>query len=108
MDPQEKLTAWLKDAYAMEKNMEEALEHHIKDARDFPDLRDRLEQHLRETRDHAARVSACLESLEEESSIKEAAASITGLAQAVSTARLGDGVMQNVLRDYAGEHFEIA
>ena len=103
------LITWLNSAYSMEHNLAKVLENHAKDAKDHPDVRQRDEQHLTETRRHADRVKECLELLgEKPSAIKSAMGSITGMMQGVSSGMFKDEIVKNFLSDYAAEHFEIA
>jgi ferritin-like metal-binding protein YciE len=109
MSPKDQITAWLKDAHAMEQSLANVLQQHIKDARDVPEIYERLEQHLGETRRHADRIRSCLESLgESPSAIKSAAGASVGFLQGMSTAMFRDERVKNAIEDYAMEHFEMA
>jgi ferritin-like metal-binding protein YciE len=107
--PNEQLTTWLNSAYSMEQNLAQVLENHAKDAKDFPGIQSRIEQHLHETRRHADRVKQALRQLgEEPSSIKSMIGNITGMVHGASTGAFNDELVKNALADYASEHFEIA
>jgi ferritin-like metal-binding protein YciE len=109
MDHHDQIVTWLRDAHAMERNMESVLERHINEAQDHPALRDRLLAHLAETRHHARRVEGCLELLNATpSTAKDVAANLMGAMQGISTVMFRDEVVKNVLAEYAMEHFEIA
>jgi ferritin-like metal-binding protein YciE len=109
MSPKDQITAWLKDAHAMEQSLANVLQQHIKDARDVPEIYERLEQHLEETKRHADRIRLCLKSLgESPSAIKSAAGTSMGFLQGVSTGMLRDERVKNAIADYAMEHFEMA
>lgn len=109
MDTHEQLITWLRDAHAMERSMASVLERHIAEAQDYPALRERLEQHLAETRHHARRVEGCLHSLNATpSTAKDVAANFMGAMQGMSTAIFRDELVKNTLAEYAMEHFEIA
>lgn len=105
----QQLIAWLNSAYAMEQNLEKVLENHASDAKDHPEMRRRLEEHVIETRSHAERVKECLGMLgEKPSALKSALGQVMGLVQGASTGMFRDELVKNVLADYAAEHFEIA
>lgn len=105
----EQLVAWLRDAYAMETGQVGMLENHANDARRHPEMRARIEQHVQETRKHAALVEACLRQLgDEPSTVKNVMAQAMGTFQGMATGAFKDDEVKNVLWDYASEHFEIA
>jgi ferritin-like metal-binding protein YciE len=109
MSPNDQLITWLNSAYAMEQSLAKVLENHVKDAKDFPEIHARDEQHLEETRRHAERVKECLEILgEKPSTMKSAMGNVMGMVQGASTGVFRDEIMKNFLADYASEHFEIA
>ena len=104
----EDLISWLNDAYAMENRIIEILESHVKDARDFPEIRQRLSEHLEETRGHAEKVKFCIESLGGSISAANAALSeALGKIKAVSTGMYSDELVKNSLSEYVTEHLEI-
>jgi hypothetical protein len=47
------LIAWLNDAHGMENALVQVLEHQVKDAKDYPQIQARIQQHLEQTRRHA-------------------------------------------------------
>jgi ferritin-like metal-binding protein YciE len=109
MDSRQQITAWLRDAHAMEQSLEKVLMAQLHTVGPHPELRDRLDQHLGETRQHSERVRRCLESLgETPSALKNVAGGAMGLLQGMSTAIFRDDVLKNVITDFAMEHFEIA
>lgn len=104
----ERVIAWLNDAYAMEKALVQVLEHRIKDAEDFPAVRQMDEQHLEETRRHVELVGGCIERLgEQPSSVKSVIGTVFGAMQAPMTGLAQDEVVKNCLTDYAAEQFEV-
>lgn len=108
MPQREQIISWLKDAHAVEQSLANILQQHIKDAADNPVMRERLEQHLRETHQHADRVRECLESLgESPSGMKSMAGSAMGMVEGMSTGMFRDEMVKNVIADYAAEHFEM-
>ena len=109
MDSNEQLIIWLRDAHAMERSNAGVLERHRADADQLPHVRDQLEKHLIETRDHARRLEGCLELLNATASTtKDVAANVVGLMQGMGTGLFRDGLVKNALAEYAMEHFEIA
>jgi ferritin-like metal-binding protein YciE len=109
MSPKEQLTKWLNDAYGMEMAQIQVLENHAKDAKDYPDIRARDEQHIEETRRQAERVKQCLELLGEKTSgVKSAIGKVMGTVQGASTGMARDELVKNFLSDFGSEQFEIA
>ncbi len=103
------LINWLNDAHGMENALIQVLEHQIKDARDYPQVRSKLEQHLEQTRRHAQMVKDCVEALGgKTSTVKTGMASLFGSMQALSTGPAKDEMVKNALSDYAAENFEVA
>ena len=109
MSPTEQFAAWLNSAHAMEVSLAQVLENHAKDAKEFPEIQQRIQQHLEETRRHAKRVEDCLNLMDEKvSTTKSIVGNVTGMVQGMSTGMFRDELVKNFLSDYAAEHFEIA
>jgi ferritin-like metal-binding protein YciE len=109
MNPQDRLIAWLKDAYTMEQNMIPVLESHARCAIEYHGLRDRLDQHIGETYRHREQVARCLRLLGAEPSlVKAMAATATGMMQGVATTLQRDAVLKDTVADYTTESMEIA
>src|SRR5436853_7250610 len=109
MTAKEMLVAWLNDAHGMENSLIQILEHQVKDAKDFPQVQTKLQQHLEQTRRHAQMVKDCVEALGgKTSSVKTGLASLFGQMQALSTGAASDELVKNALADYAAENFEVA
>ncbi len=101
--------AWLNDAHALENNLVQVLENHANDAKDYPQIQARIEEHLQQTRRHAELVKGCIERLGgSTSAIKTGMGKVMGAVQGLSTGPAGDELVKNALADYASEHFEIA
>ena len=101
--------AWLNDAHGMENALVQILEHQIKDAKDYPQVQAKLQQHLEQTRRHAELVKGCVENLGgKTSTMKTGMATLFGQMQALSTGAAKDEMVKNALADYAAENFEIA
>lgn len=102
------LVRWLNDAYAMENSIIEVLEDHVKDARDFPEIRQRLSQHLEETHAHADEVKSCIESLGGSvSTAKTALSEALSKMKCVFAGMYSDELVKNSLSEYMTEHLEI-
>jgi ferritin-like metal-binding protein YciE len=109
MSHKEQVTAWLKDAYSMEMGLIPILQNHAGDAKDYPQVRARIEQHVEETRHHAEMVKSRIEGLGENvSAVKTALGGIIGTVQSVATGPFKDELVKNALSDFAAENFEIA
>lgn len=109
MDQRDTLIGWLNDAHALEKSLEPVLENHAKDAANHPEMAQRIQQHLQETRRHADLVRGCVERLGgSTSTVKNTLGKVTGFFQGLSTEPARDELVKNALSDYAAEHFEIA
>ena len=54
---------WLRNAHAMEKGLEEALERHLEATEGYPGIQSRLRLHRDETRRHAQLMAECIEAL---------------------------------------------
>jgi ferritin-like metal-binding protein YciE len=109
MAHKELLINWLNDAYSMETALIPILENHAKDAKNYPDIQARDQQHIEETRRHAERVRSCIERLgESPSTLKTGMGSLIGNMQSVMTGAFQDELVKNCLSDFAAENFEIA
>lgn len=109
MSDKDQVITWLRDAYAMERGIEQVLENHAKDAKDVPEMQNRLNAHLEETRRQAERVEECLKSLGADTSTgKSVMGSIMGKMNGAMTGMYRDEIVKNTLAEYATEHFEIA
>jgi ferritin-like metal-binding protein YciE len=105
----ENLTAWLRDAHAMENQAIEILEKQANRLEHYPELRARVRTHLEETHRQAERVERCLHQLgTDTSALKTAAGKMIGTAQQLSGLFASDEVLKSGIADYAFEHYEIA
>lgn len=100
---------WLNDAYAMERDIEEVLKSHADDAKDYPQIQTKIQQHLEVTRSQAERVKRIIEKQGGDiSSIKTGMARVMGMMKGASSEMAQDKLIKNALAEYATEHFEIA
>lgn len=105
----ETLIEWLKDAHAMEQQAINMLEKQADRIEQYPDLREKVRDHLEQTRHQASRVEGCIQKLGgDTSAIKEGVAKFMGSAANLVNQSAGDEVVKNGIADYAFEHFEIA
>jgi len=105
----ERLVQWLRDAHAMEEQAETMLGQTAQRLEHYPALKQRMEQHVEETRRQAERLKTCLERLDGGSSaFKDAAGKLLGFGQAMSGLFAGDEVVKASLASYTFEHMEIA
>ena len=105
----ENLTAWLRDAHAMENQAIEILEKQASRLEHYPELRAKVSSHLDESHRHAERVERCLHQLGTDTSgLKTALGKMVGTAQQLSGLFASDEVLKSGIADYAFEHYEIA
>ena len=103
------LLAWLNDAYSMENGLVPILQNHANDAKDYPQVQGRIQQHVEETRRHAELVKGCIERRGGSvSTLKTGIGSLMGSVQSISTGAAQDQLVKNGLSDFAAEHLEIA
>jgi ferritin-like metal-binding protein YciE len=104
----DQLVAWLDDAYAMESGLIGILQNHAAHFSDVPQASRRIEKHITETRQHAARLEQCLQLLgTQPSMVKSTLSSVIGSIEGATTAVFRDQLVKDVLADYAAEQFEI-
>ncbi len=107
--PKETLIDWLRDAYAMERGLESALEKQSEATDLIPTLRVEAARHLEETKRHADDVKRCLERLgSDTSTIKVALAKVSDAVRSAGSVFASDEQVKNILAAYATENFEIA
>ena len=106
---EENLNDWLRDAHAMEQQAEKMLESTASRLENYPDLRDRMQQHLEETREQARLLKSCIDRRDAGASMmKDMAAKVTGMGQGLSGLFVSDEVVKGMLASYTFEHMEIA
>ena len=105
----ENLTAWLRDAHAMENQAIEILEKQASRLEHYPELRAKVRSHLEELHRQAERVERCLHQLGTDTSgLKTAVGKMVGTAQQLAGLFASDEVLKSGIADYAFEHYEIA
>lgn len=101
--------AWLRDAYAMEKQAIDLLHAQLDRLRHYPEMQGRLREHLEETRGQVAVLERCLKRYNAEpSTFKEAATRFVGMVQSLTTSMADDEVVKDALATSTFEAFEIA
>lgn len=109
MKTKQELIEWLRDAYAMERAMEIALQKQIASESVALVVREQLTAHLGETQRHAIAVAGCLKRLgTDTSTMKTVFAQGLELIRGAGTAFAGDSRVKDLLTTCAAEHFEIA
>ncbi len=103
------LIRWLKDAHAMELNVIQVLKKHAEEASDYPQIKNKIEEHCKVSERHAESVKECLQSLgEDTSSLKEGISKVIGNLQGMASGLMSDTLAKNAIMDHATEHFEMA
>lgn len=105
----DEITDWLRDAYAMERSQEGALEKLRSNSNESVECRTAAAMHLTETRQHAMIVESLLRSLEQDpSSFKTGLGIMAEKVKELGTSLSHDQEIKELLTSYAMEHFEIA
>ena len=106
---EERLMEWLRDAHAAEEQAKTMLSGTASRLENYPELRSRIEQHIRETERQADLVRGCIERRGgSTSTIKDYGAKMIALGQAMSGLFVGDEVMKASIASTAFEAMEIA
>ncbi len=109
MNSKTELIEGLRDAYAMEKAMEIALQKLMVHPHTHQALQVQASEHCAATRRHADALAACLRRLgSEAASLRSEIARGIELMQSMGAAFVRDERIKNVLTVFATEHFEIA
>jgi ferritin-like metal-binding protein YciE len=93
----------------MEEQAETMLQAQASRLENYPDLRQRFEQHITETQRQAQRLEECMGRLgADTSSLKDAAGKIAAMMQGMGGMFAGDEVVKGAMAAYTFEHFEIS
>jgi len=99
----------LRNQHAIENQAVELLERQIGRLENYPEMADRMRQHLEESKQQAARIEDLLAALNtSHSTLKDMVTSFMGNVAAVGHASASDEVVKNTFANYAFEHYEIA
>ncbi len=102
------LTANLQNAHALEMQVVAVLEAQLDLFSEFPELRDRVTKHIKESSGQARRIEAALEACgESASAVKDTLLSIMGVTQSSTQSFSTDAVLKAVAADVMTEHLEI-
>ena len=107
--PRDLFLTGLRNAHAMEHQARELMERQIERSTDYPQVLERLRQHLAETRTHIQRLNEVFDGLgESHSEIKDAVMSFMGNMAAMGHAVAPDEIVKNQLANNAFENYEVA
>jgi ferritin-like metal-binding protein YciE len=99
----------LRNAHAMEVQARELMERQSERLTDYPEVQQKVTEHLRETEQQLKRLESCLEACGESTSgLKDAALSVAANVTAMANSMAGDEILKNTFANNAFEHFEIA
>ncbi len=99
----------LQNAHALEAQAIQLCQRQVERLENYPEMRERLREHLEESRRQQERIAQILDSLgTSPSTLKDIGTSIMGNLAAIGHAVMQDEVMKNTFANYAFEHFEIA
>ncbi|WP_263263221.1 DUF892 family protein [Pseudomonas sp. RIT-PI-S] len=106
---QDNLLDWLKDAHAMERQAEDMLTAQAKRLEHYPDLKQRIEQHIEETRWQQGQVDAAIKRLGGSPSVlKDIGGKAMAFGQAMAGMTMPDEVIKGSMSGYVFENLEIA
>ncbi|MDO9707990.1 ferritin-like domain-containing protein [Paracraurococcus lichenis] len=99
----------LRNAHALEAQADQLLSRQVERIENYPAMRQRLQQHIEETRRQSQRLEQILQAHgTSESTLKDLATGFMGNMAALAHAPMQDEVLKNSFANYAFEHFEIA
>ncbi len=105
----DKLITYLQDAAAMEHEITEVLQKQVGDTKQWPEIQQRIQQHLDATKTHHQRMVDRLKSYNEKpSGVKSAFAAMMGNMVGMTAGAKTDALAKEARDDYATEHLEIA
>lgn len=108
-DEQKKMyVAWLNDAHALEESLIVMLEKQISEV-EATEMKEKLQEHLAETKRHAELVRSCLARHgEEPSGGKDLLGTVSSAIAGMGVSLMHDKMVKNVHSSYTAEHTEIA
>lgn len=108
-DAREIFVTGLRNAHAMETQAREMMERQSERLDDYPEVKARVQQHLRETEGQLKRLDECLSACGESASmLKDTTQSFMGNMAALAHTVMPDEILKNTFANNAFEHFEIA
>ncbi|CAB3886656.1 MULTISPECIES: ferritin-like domain-containing protein [Achromobacter] len=105
----EHLLDWLRDAHAMEEQAETMLTSLAGRIETYPEVKQRIERHIVETREQQRLVRGCIERLGGDTSMfKDLTGKMMATFQGFSGVFASDEIMKGAMFSYAFENLEIA
>jgi ferritin-like metal-binding protein YciE len=102
-------TTGLKNAHALEQQAMQLMERQVERYERYPEMTQRLQQHIRETEGQIARLEELMHGLgTERSALKDWATSIMGNLAAIGHSIMPDEILKNTFANHAFENFEVA
>jgi ferritin-like metal-binding protein YciE len=99
----------LRNAHALEQQAIELMQRQVERYERYPEMTQRLEQHIRETEQQAARLEELMHGMgTDRSVIKDWVTSIMGNLAAIGHSIMPDEILKNTFANHAFENFEIA
>ena len=100
--------AWVRNAHAMEEQAITMLTAQVRRIENYPELKERFEQHLRETQAHAQELADLLERMSGgKSTLKDLAARLAATAQGFGGIFTNDEIIKAAIASYAFDHVQI-
>jgi ferritin-like metal-binding protein YciE len=99
----------LRNAHALENEAMAIMQRQIERIDNYPDVKKRLQQHLKETEAQAERLHNILQEFDDDrSAMKDVGGKIMGTLAAFGHSIAGDEILKNTFANYAFENYEIA
>jgi len=99
----------LRNAHAMENQALSIMKPQVERIENYPEVAQRLQQHIAETEGQIQRLETVLESMgEQKSTLKDVALSLVGTMATIAHAPAPDEILKNSFANFAFEHYEIA
>jgi ferritin-like metal-binding protein YciE len=99
----------LRNAHALEQQAIQLMERQVERYERYPEMSQRLQQHIRETEQQISRLEELMHGMgTERSVIKDWATSIMGNLAAIGHSIMPDEILKNTFANHAFENFEIA
>jgi ferritin-like metal-binding protein YciE len=96
----------LRNQHAVENQAIELLERQVGRLENYPEMRERMQRHIEESKEQARRIEELLSGLgTSHSSMKDTAMSILGNMMAIGHTTAPDEVVKNTFANFAFEHY---
>ena len=106
---EKRLIEWLRDAHAMEEQAEQMLKAQAGRIEHYPEIKQRIERHIEETRAQSQRIEGCIARYDESpSSLKDTTGKMSAMGQAAGGMFSGDEIVKGCIASYTFEQMEIA